>query len=121
MQRDNGLSTLHSNELVAGDVVMINEGMEIPADGWVIQSHDIRADESLITGENDSIPKEAYEKANGMKGEAKPKDQAVSFRDIPSPVVLAGSKVDIAGNNLNAKALLLDFKRQWKVRRIASW
>lgn len=97
MQRNGALATLHSNELVAGDVVMINEGMEIPADGWVIQSHDIKADESLITGENDSISKESFDKALKMKYGSKLGDQGVSYREVPSPVVLAGSKVGVHG------------------------
>lgn len=79
-----------------GDVVVIAEGMEIPADGWVIQSHDIKADESLITGENDTISKECFEKALQHKLNSKSnKDHAVSYRDIPSPVLLAGSKVEL--------------------------
>lgn len=93
-QRNGSLVTVHSSELVAGDIVVIDAGMEIPTDGWVIQSHDIKADESLITGENDTISKESLEKSLALKRNAKShKDEAVSYRDIPSPVVLAGSKI----------------------------
>mgnify|MGYP000852553532 CR=1 FL=1 len=94
VQRNNSLITIHSSELVSGDVVVINEGMEIPADGWVLQSHDIKADESLITGENDTINKESYDKAlQYRRNMQEHKDQTHSYREVPSPVVLAGSKI----------------------------
>ena len=93
VQRDDRLKSILSNQLVVGDVVVINEGMEIPADGWVIQSYDIKADESLLTGENNTISKEPFEKALSMRNQAKNQRNALSYRDIPSPVVLAGSKV----------------------------
>lgn len=40
-----------------GDVVSINEGMEVPADGLLIESNDITTDESAMTGEIDPIQK----------------------------------------------------------------
>ncbi len=93
MQRNGKLVSLHNNEIVAGDVVVVTEGMEIPADGWVILSNDIKADESLVTGENDSISKETYEKALQLRNQAQSKSGSVSFREVPSPILLAGSKV----------------------------
>lgn len=36
---------------------MINEGMEIPADGILIESNDITTDESAMTGEIDPVHK----------------------------------------------------------------
>lgn len=96
VQRNGTLSSIHSTEIVAGDIVLINEGMEVPADGWVIQSHDIKADESLITGENDTIAKESFDKCLVLREQLKNnQDNGASYREIPSPVVLAGSKVTI--------------------------
>lgn len=40
-----------------GDVVSIVEGMEIPADGILIESNDITIDESSMTGETNPIVK----------------------------------------------------------------
>lgn len=49
----NGKPTrIQSNELVPGDVVVINEGERIPADATLIVSHNIEADESLLSGES---------------------------------------------------------------------
>jgi len=44
-------------DLLVGDVVELGTGDEIPADGLIIRSHDLRIDESTITGEPDTIKK----------------------------------------------------------------
>ncbi len=93
--RNGSVVKTQSSELVVGDVVEIEEGMEIPADGWIIQSNQIRADESLITGENDTVAKETYENAHKKKGEVKNTEDSMAYRQVPSPVLLSGSKVAI--------------------------
>lgn len=48
---------IHMSEVLVGDVVLIFEGMEIPADGFVLEASDLTADESAMTGETDPIKK----------------------------------------------------------------
>ncbi|GMT24756.1 hypothetical protein PFISCL1PPCAC_16053 [Pristionchus fissidentatus] len=45
------------NELVTGDVAQIKYGDLLPADGVLIQSNDLKIDESSLTGESDQIRK----------------------------------------------------------------
>lgn len=45
-----------SNVLV-GDIVLLSEGMEIPADGYVIHADELTTDESAMTGETDPVKK----------------------------------------------------------------
>ncbi|GMR48520.1 hypothetical protein PMAYCL1PPCAC_18715 [Pristionchus mayeri] len=45
------------NELVVGDVAQIKYGDLLPADGVLIQSNDLKIDESSLTGESDQIKK----------------------------------------------------------------
>ena len=45
------LLEVHQSELVVGDVVKIFEGMDIPADGYIIEANELTADESAMTGE----------------------------------------------------------------------
>ena len=35
---------------MVGDLVVVDNGMEIPADGFLIQASDLAADESAMTG-----------------------------------------------------------------------
>ncbi|KAK6046893.1 e1-E2 ATPase [Cooperia oncophora] len=45
------------NDLVVGDVARVKYGDLLPADGLVIQSNDLKIDESSLTGESDLIRK----------------------------------------------------------------
>ncbi|KAI1732668.1 e1-E2 ATPase domain-containing protein [Ditylenchus destructor] len=45
------------NELVCGDIAQIKYGDLLPADGVLIQSNDLKIDESSLTGESDHIKK----------------------------------------------------------------
>lgn len=54
----NGLPLeIHQDFVLVGDVISVNEGMEIPADGILIESNDIATDESAMTGETDPVAK----------------------------------------------------------------
>ncbi|MDZ5456789.1 cation-translocating P-type ATPase [Azohydromonas lata] len=46
-------------EVVKGDVLLLAEGDRIPADGVLLQVHELAADESLLTGESEPVPKRA--------------------------------------------------------------
>ena len=48
---------VHQDFVLVGDVVTINEGMEVPADGILLESNDVTTDESAMTGETDPIHK----------------------------------------------------------------
>lgn len=53
--RDGKESTIASADLVPGDLMMIAEGVKIPADGEVIKSSDLCVDESSLTGEAEGV------------------------------------------------------------------
>jgi len=57
VRRDHILMEIHQDFVLVGDIVNINEGMEIPADGILIESNEITTDESAMTGEIDPIKK----------------------------------------------------------------
>lgn len=46
-----------SKDLVPGDLIALHEGDRVPADGIVLQSHNLTIDESLLTGESISVRK----------------------------------------------------------------
>ena len=54
--RDNRIKEISVNDIVVGDVVLLNEGMMIPADGVMI-SGEIKCDQSALTGESKDIKK----------------------------------------------------------------
>lgn len=48
-----------ATELVPGDIVFVNEGARVPADGAVTEAHELTVDESLLTGESVAVSKAA--------------------------------------------------------------
>ncbi|MGV8932267.1 MAG: cation-translocating P-type ATPase [Luteimonas sp.] len=52
--RDGALQRVPATSLVVGDVVQVAEGDRVPADAKLLDSSDLRVDESLLTGE--SVP-----------------------------------------------------------------
>lgn len=53
--RDGGEQKIASSDLVPGDLMIIVEGVKIPADGSVIRCADLCVDESSLTGEAEGI------------------------------------------------------------------
>ena len=72
-----------SDDILVGDLIMINYGDIIPADVLLIEGNGIRMDESALTGESDAMKKEKYDKCKELldKGETK----------LPSPLILSGT------------------------------
>jgi len=53
--RDGQEVEIASADLVPGDIMMIHEGVKIPADGYVIKCNDLCVDESSLTGEAEGV------------------------------------------------------------------
>lgn len=53
--RDGAETFIASANLVPGDIMLISEGVKIPADGFVLRSSDLGVDESSLTGEAESV------------------------------------------------------------------
>ena len=56
--RDGKLTTVPSEDLVVGDVVLLEAGDAVPADGRIIQSASLKIEEAALTGE--SVPVEKF-------------------------------------------------------------
>jgi len=61
--RDGEVVSLLAEEVVPGDVVAVEPGDQLVADGDVVASRGLTLDESLLTGEADGVRKEAGERA----------------------------------------------------------
>lgn len=89
---------LDRSEVVVGDIVHIRVGDEICADGICIESNDIEADESAMTGESDMMKKVSYTEAYvkiekkfpGMKLNAKMEG---AHSKVASPMMISGTRI----------------------------
>ncbi|MBO5917643.1 MAG: HAD-IC family P-type ATPase, partial [Oscillospiraceae bacterium] len=67
--RDGVQVVLHSDELVPGDVVVLEAGDSVPADGRLLESASLKIEEAALTGESVPVNKvvEALELARGQE------------------------------------------------------
>ena len=57
--RDGEIRTLALEEIVVGDLVLLEMGDEIPADGRLVKANELFVDQSLMTGESEPVRKQA--------------------------------------------------------------
>lgn len=55
---------INSEDIVVGDLMVVEEGTAVPADGVIIQSNDFSINESVLTGESLAVFKSAEDKDN---------------------------------------------------------
>ncbi|HXZ73242.1 MAG TPA: HAD-IC family P-type ATPase, partial [Streptosporangiaceae bacterium] len=65
VRRDGAESEIDAEQLVAGDVVLIAAGDEVPADGRIVTSSALQIDESALTGESVPAAKDATTLSGG--------------------------------------------------------
>lgn len=54
----NGIPTrIAGREIVRDDILILTEGDRVPADGTILQAHELAADESMLTGESEAVAK----------------------------------------------------------------
>ncbi len=66
--RDGKRKRIAGREVVRGDIVVLAEGDRIPADAMLVESHELQADESLLTGE--SVPVRKVASSAGASAES---------------------------------------------------
>lgn len=62
--RDGVETRIFGREVVPGDIVILNEGDRVPADGYLLESLNLTIDESILTGESIPVHKSAQQEAN---------------------------------------------------------
>ncbi len=73
MRRENKIVVLPASELVPGDVVILEAGMQVPADIRLIKVFNLRVNEASLSGESNEIEKTIFplENENLMVGDRK--------------------------------------------------
>ena len=133
--RDGHRTELRADELVPGDVVRVEPGDQLIADGPVISSRGLTVDESLLTGEADGIGKQpgdrmlsgafcisgsGYYEIDAVRGDSyaeKIAGEAKEFRHPPSPLQLEVNQILTATTIIMVPLAILMFARVSRARR----
>jgi P-type Ca2+ transporter type 2B len=92
----NGINMeIHQDFLLAGDLILVSEGMEVPADGILLESNEISTDESAMTGESDPVHKALLKHCLKKKQQLEDSGEKnlTNKHEVPSPILLSGTKV----------------------------
>ncbi len=94
VKRENNLKRIPSEKLVPGDIVILEEGDKVPADLILIESYDLRVDESSLTGESTLVKKDNnYEKIEDFSNKIRDIQKYSKEEDIQSKIVSMNSNV----------------------------
>ena len=55
--RENSIQTIHAEELVVGDIILVEAGDSIPADARIIECSNLKVEEAALTGESVPVDK----------------------------------------------------------------
>ncbi len=97
--RDEKIIKIKTEELVPGDIIFLSEGEKIPADIRLIEAHDSKVNESLLTGESEAVYKNIK----------------LSTEENPENVIFSGSEL-ISGR---AKGIVVSVGINTKIGKIA--
>lgn len=59
VKRNGSIISIEANELVPGDIIFLEAGYFVPADARLIESHNLKVEESSLTGESHAVDKDA--------------------------------------------------------------
>ena len=101
--RDGKLTILHSDELVPGDVVLLEAGDAVPADGRIIENASLKIEEAALTGE--SVPVNKMIEALGMDAgkDEVPLGDRKNMCYMGSTVVYGRGKAVITGTGMDTE------------------
>lgn len=80
---------------MVGDLVILREGMQVPADGLLVKNSEVVCDESAMTGETDPFKKEVLGDCIIKRDEIMVEGgrNTATSHDVPSPIIMSGTKV----------------------------
>ena len=92
--RDGNWAEIPSESLVPDDVVSISEGERIPADGILLEQHDLSVDESVLTGESLAVEKKTEQELQALeKSDKSAKNDAKAHLLLQGATVASGKGV----------------------------
>lgn len=101
--RDGKLTTLKSDELVPGDIVLLEAGDAVPADGRIIESASMKIEEAALTGE--SVPANKLASLLTLDGGEKdvPLGDRKNMAYMGSTVVYGRGKMVVTGTGMKTE------------------
>lgn len=112
-------------ELVPGDIIILQEGMRVPADVRLFEAHDLNVDEAVLTGESKPVHKECHQ----LSAETRIYEQCnMAFQgtyimsgNAHAVVVATGNTTEIGKLHKIIKSISTEFPLKKEMQRLARW
>ncbi len=101
--RDGVQKRIAGREVARGDIVMLAEGDRVPADGLLLWSINLSADESLLTGESVPVRKVAWDGRAETKAMARPGGDDLPFVYSGTLIVQGQGVAEVQATGLNTE------------------
>lgn len=90
-----------ANQIVPGDLVVLNEGDRVPADGYILRASNLKIDESLLTGESFPVAKSQIVSSDES---SVTENTESTFKVFSSTLVISGSAfIRITNTGINTE------------------
>lgn len=96
VRRSGVVFTMSDEELLVGDIVKLEYGMIVPADGILISGNEFLIDESSLTGESDLIEKEIVQLCTQKRNKVLVEQHSGKVK-LSSPILLSGTLIKAGG------------------------
>ena len=94
--REGRKCTIPSREVVNGDLLLVNEGGRIVADGWLLAADTLQADEAILTGESVPVTKLALSRDERLEEAPLPGGDGVPYAFSGTMVVRGSGLLEVA-------------------------
>ncbi len=101
--RDGKHVTLHSDELVPGDIVLLEAGDSVPADGRILESASLKIEEAALTGESVPVNKIIDKLLPAEGGKDVPLGDRKNMCYLGSTVVYGRGRMVITGTGMDTE------------------
>ena len=101
--RDGEIVTVPSDQLVCGDIIILEAGDSIPADGRLIETASMKVEEAALTGESVPVTKQSEELVLGENAKDVPLGDRKNMIYMGSTVVYGRGKAVITGTGMTTE------------------
>jgi P-type Ca2+ transporter type 2C len=99
VRRDNRVHELSADQLVPGDIVLLEAGNKIPADGRIVAANNLAVDESSFTGESVPVSKHKHE----LKNADLPLAERINMLYMNTAVVRGRAEMLVTATGMNTE------------------
>lgn len=99
VRRDGRVSQISAVDLVPGDIVLLQEGDRVPADGRVVVSANLQVEEAALTGESQAV----YKETGAIAGENVPLGDQINMAFMGTAVTYGRGEMIVTGTGLKTE------------------